>query len=142
MENITVEAEQDTGKLLAMNGNDNPAAVRSHPPLYKTCLPLLMADINNDGTPDAYWDNNLTLRRMDDNNRVDNPRYQRSWNWGGIIYWAVREGTGTDRMAGAVSQTDKVYFYIIDAAEIHGIYYVDLQRDRTRCLPGYTEPSA
>ena len=54
----------------------------------------LMADINNDGTPDAYWDNNLTLRRMDDNNRVDNPRYQRSWNWGGTIYWAVREGQG------------------------------------------------
>jgi hypothetical protein len=36
----------------------------------------------------------LTLRRMDDNNRVDNPQYQRSWNWGGIIYWAVREGQG------------------------------------------------
>ncbi|MBI5295598.1 MAG: hypothetical protein HY869_08995 [Chloroflexi bacterium] len=56
--------------------------------------PAIGADINGDGTPDAYWDNNLTLRRMDDANHVDNPRYQRSWNWGGIIYWAVREGQG------------------------------------------------
>jgi hypothetical protein len=65
------------------------------PPSAVQNLPAsVMADINNDGTPDAYWDNNLTLRRMDDNNRVDNPRYQRSWNWGGIIYWAVREGQG------------------------------------------------
>jgi hypothetical protein len=46
------------------------------------------------GVADAYWDNNLTIRRMDDNNRIDNPRYQRSWNWGGAIYWAVREGQG------------------------------------------------
>lgn len=58
-------------------------------------LPVsLMADLNGDGSPDAYWDNNLTLRRMDNNNRVDNPLYQRSWNWGGTIYWAVREGQG------------------------------------------------
>ena len=65
------------------------------PPSAVQNLPAaIMADINNDGTPDAYWDNNLTLRRMDDNNRVDNPQYQRSWNWGGIIYWAVREGQG------------------------------------------------
>jgi hypothetical protein len=54
----------------------------------------LMADINNDGTPDAYWDNNLTLRRMDESGSVSNPQYQHSWNWGGIIYWAVREGQG------------------------------------------------
>jgi len=54
------------------------------PPSTVQNLPAsVMADINNDGTPDAYWDNNLTLRRMDDNNRVDNPRYQRSWNWAG-----------------------------------------------------------
>ena len=65
------------------------------PPSAVANLPAArMADINNDGTPDAYWDTNLTLRRMDDNNRVDSPRYQRSWNWGGIIYWAVREGQG------------------------------------------------
>ena len=54
----------------------------------------VMADLNHDGTPDAYWDNNLTLRRMDDSGSVNNPRYQRSWNWGGTIYWAVREGQG------------------------------------------------
>lgn len=65
------------------------------PPTAVKNLPAsVMADINGDGTPDAYWDNNLTLRRMDDSNRVNNPRYQRSWNWGGIIYWAVREGQG------------------------------------------------
>jgi hypothetical protein len=65
------------------------------PPTDVVGLPTsLMADLNRDGVPDAYWDNNLTLRRMDDNNRIDNPRYQRSWNWGGIIYWAVREGQG------------------------------------------------
>ncbi len=23
---------------------------------------------------------------------MNNMRYQRSWSWGGIIYWAVREG--------------------------------------------------
>jgi hypothetical protein len=64
-------------------------------PLDVKDLPAaLKADLNSDGTADAYWDNKLTLRRMDDNNRVDNPQYQRSWNWGGIIYWAVREGQG------------------------------------------------
>jgi hypothetical protein len=54
----------------------------------------LMADVNNEGTPDAYWDNNLTLRRMDESGSVSNPQYQRSWNWGGVICWAVREGQG------------------------------------------------
>jgi hypothetical protein len=54
----------------------------------------LAADLNGDGTPDAYWDRNLTLRRMDNANRVDNPIYRRSWNWGGAIYWGVREGQG------------------------------------------------
>ena len=65
------------------------------PPSAVANLPAsLMADVNNDGTPDAYWDNNLTLRRMDESGSVSNPQYQRSWNWGGIIYWAVREGQG------------------------------------------------
>jgi hypothetical protein len=53
-----------------------------------------VADINGDGIPDAFWNNNLTLRRMDDGNSVNSPRYRRSWNWGGTIYWAVREGQG------------------------------------------------
>jgi hypothetical protein len=65
------------------------------PPTAVQGLPAsVMADLNNDGTPDAYWDNNLTLRRMDDSGSVNNPRYQRSWNWGGTIYWGVREGQG------------------------------------------------
>jgi hypothetical protein len=69
------------------SGEIPPAAVQDLPA-------ALMADINQDGTPDAYWNNNLTLRRMDEANRVNHPQYQRSWNWGGIIYWAVREGQG------------------------------------------------
>lgn len=65
------------------------------PPSAVANLPAArMADINNDGTPDAYWDTNLTLRRMDDAGSISNPQYQHSWNWGGIIYWAVREGQG------------------------------------------------
>jgi hypothetical protein len=65
------------------------------PPSAVANLPAaLMADVNNDGTPDAYWDNNLTLRRMDESGSVSNPQYQRSWNWVGVIYWAVREGQG------------------------------------------------
>jgi hypothetical protein len=52
------------------------------------------ADLNGDGMADAYWDHNLTLRRMDEANSVDNPTYRRSWSWGGLIYWAVREGQG------------------------------------------------
>jgi hypothetical protein len=69
------------------NGEIPPSAVLNLPAALK-------ADINNDGTPDAYWDNNLTIRRMDNNNSVYSPLYGRSWNWGGIIYWAVREGQG------------------------------------------------
>ena len=65
------------------------------PPSSVQGLPAaLAADLNGDGSPEAYWNNNLTLRRMDDANRVDNPTYRRSWNWGGIIYWGVREGQG------------------------------------------------
>jgi len=37
-----------------------------------------MADINNDGTSDAYWDTNLTLQRMDESGSISNPQYQRS----------------------------------------------------------------
>lgn len=65
------------------------------PPTAVQGLPAsVMADLNNDGIPDSYWDNNLTLRRMDDSGSVNNPRYQHSWNWGGTIYWGVREGQG------------------------------------------------
>ncbi|MCC6986398.1 MAG: hypothetical protein IT309_08215 [Anaerolineales bacterium] len=74
-------------KTYSSGGEIPPSAVANLPA-------ALMADVNNDGAPDAYWDNNLTLRRMDDSGSVSNPQYQRSWNWGGIIYWAVREGQG------------------------------------------------
>jgi len=65
------------------------------PPSAVANLPAsLKADLNSDGTPDAYWDNNLTLQRMDESGSISNPQYQHSWNWGGTIYWAVREGQG------------------------------------------------
>jgi hypothetical protein len=68
-------------------GEIPPTAVQNTPA-------SVMADLNNDGTPDAYWDRNLTMRRMNDANSVVDPLYQQSWNWGGTIYWAVREGQG------------------------------------------------
>jgi hypothetical protein len=65
------------------------------PPSAVANLPAsLGADLNGDGMDEAYWDHNLTLRRMDEANSVDNPTYRRSWSWGGLIYWAVREGQG------------------------------------------------
>ena len=70
------------------NGGEIPPSAVANLPAAR------MTDINNDGTPDAYWDTNLTLRRMDDAGSISNPQYQRAWNWGGIIYWAVREGQG------------------------------------------------
>jgi hypothetical protein len=71
----------------SQGGEIPPSAVRNLPA-------SVMADLNNDGTADAYWDNNLTLRRMDNAGSISNPLYQRSWSWGGTIYWAVREGQG------------------------------------------------
>jgi hypothetical protein len=71
----------------ASNGEIPPDEVKDLPAALK-------ADLNGDGTADAFWDHNLTLRRMDDADSVSNPVYQRSWNWGGTIYWAVREGQG------------------------------------------------
>ncbi|PJH75677.1 MAG: hypothetical protein CO064_05420 [Anaerolineae bacterium CG_4_9_14_0_8_um_filter_58_9] len=56
--------------------------------------PSLAADLDGNGTPDAYWNNNLTIRRMDDYDRVGTSAWGRSWNWGGTIYWGVREGQG------------------------------------------------
>ena len=54
----------------------------------------LAADLDQDGTPDAYWNSNVTLRRMDEAGRIDNPQWAASWNWGGAVYWAVREAQG------------------------------------------------
>jgi hypothetical protein len=50
--------------------------------------------VRNGVTPDAYWNTQVTVRRMDDNNQIDNPAWQASWSWGGVVYWAVREGQG------------------------------------------------
>lgn len=54
----------------------------------------LAADLDQDGAPDAFWNNNVTLRRMDEAGRVDHPQWAASWNWGGVVYWAVREAQG------------------------------------------------
>lgn len=54
----------------------------------------LAADLNGDGSQDAFWNRKVTVRRMDENNRVDNPVWAGSWSWGGQVYWAVREGQG------------------------------------------------
>jgi hypothetical protein len=56
--------------------------------------PELAADLNGDGIMDAYWNRNLTIRRMDEAGQVGNPAWAASWNWGGAVYWAVREGQG------------------------------------------------
>ena len=56
--------------------------------------PELAADLNGDGIADVYWNRNLTVRRMDPAGRVDNPVWAASWNWGGAVYWGVREGQG------------------------------------------------
>jgi hypothetical protein len=68
-------------------GEVQPAMVQGLPP-------QLAADLDQDGVPDAFWDNNVTLRRMDDAGRVDDPQWAASWNWGGTVYWAVREAQG------------------------------------------------
>ena len=33
----------------------------------------------------------MTVRRMEESAGVDNPQWAASWNWGGSVYWAVRE---------------------------------------------------
>jgi hypothetical protein len=58
-------------------------------------LPARMsADLNHDGVADAFWNYSVTIRRMDEGNRIDNGTWAGSWSWGGAVYWAVREGQG------------------------------------------------
>jgi hypothetical protein len=64
------------------------------PNLVSGLPPNLAADLNGDGVPDAFWNHQVTIRRMDEVGRVDNPQWAGSWNWGGAVYWAVREGQG------------------------------------------------
>ena len=50
IETIIAEVELAIGKLSAMNGNEIQAVAKSLPS-------SVMADMNGDGMPDAYWDN-------------------------------------------------------------------------------------
>jgi len=61
-------------------------------PALVTGLPAnMLADLNGDGRPDAFWDYNVKIRRMDESFDVTNPVWRRSWEWGGVVYLAVRE---------------------------------------------------
>lgn len=55
----------------------------------------LLADLNGDGVPDAYWGRTTFVRRMDDAGNVDNPDWAHSYSWPGPFwYWAAREAQG------------------------------------------------
>ncbi len=54
----------------------------------------MLADLNGDGKPDAYWGRLSFIRRMDDNGNVNNPEWAHSYSWGPVWYWAVREAQG------------------------------------------------
>jgi hypothetical protein len=54
----------------------------------------LLADLNGDGVPDAYWGRLSFIRRMDDAGSVTNPQWAHSYSWGAWWYWAVREAQG------------------------------------------------
>lgn len=55
----------------------------------------LLADLNGDGVPDAYWGRTTFVRRMDDAGNVDNPEWAHSYSWPGPYwYWAAREAQG------------------------------------------------
>ena len=54
----------------------------------------MLADLNGDGKPDAYWGRLSFIRRMDDAGNVNNPEWAHSYSWGPVWYWAVREGQG------------------------------------------------
>jgi hypothetical protein len=68
-------------------GEISPSAVQGLPA-------SMMADLDHNGAPDAYWDRSVQIRRMDNANRVDNPLWARTYSWGSIFYWGVREGQG------------------------------------------------
>ena len=59
----------------------------------------LLADLNGDGRPDAFWSYNVRIRRMDETWNVHNPVYHREWECRPHVYFAVREG-----------QTQSIYF--------------------------------
>lgn len=53
----------------------------------------MAADLDGDGTADAYWNRRITIRRMNNAGGVGGS-WAASWSWGGTVYWAVREGQG------------------------------------------------
>jgi hypothetical protein len=54
----------------------------------------MLADLNGDGKPDAYWGRLSFIRRMDDAGNVNNPEWAHSYSWGPVWYWAAREAQG------------------------------------------------
>jgi hypothetical protein len=68
-------------------GEIPPSAVRGLPA-------SMMADLDHNGAADAYWDRFVQIRRMDNANRIDNPLWARTYSWGSVFYWGVREGQG------------------------------------------------
>jgi len=86
---ITFEKQKRNGEwaFYSFDGRLLPQDVRDTPALY-------FADLNGDGKADAWWDPNFVISRMDENNRTDNPAYERHWSYGELLPWAVREGQG------------------------------------------------
>lgn len=60
------------GEIVSYEWKRHSSGGEIPPSAVQNLSSAVAADINNDGTPDAYWDNNPTLHRMDDNNRADN----------------------------------------------------------------------
>jgi hypothetical protein len=56
--------------------------------------PGMGADLDGDGSQDAYWNRRVTIRRMDNGGAVSGGTWAGTWTWGGVVYWAVREGQG------------------------------------------------
>ncbi|RMD60412.1 hypothetical protein D6833_09700, partial [Candidatus Parcubacteria bacterium] len=52
----------------------------------------MKADIDNNGVPDAFWDRNVIIRRMDYSNSVTGYWAATYHFGGGAVYWGVREG--------------------------------------------------
>ena len=61
------------------------------PQMVTMLSPGLAADIDRNGVPDAFWNNKVTIRRMDDRDRVGTREWGAEWSWGSTVYWAVRE---------------------------------------------------
>jgi hypothetical protein len=61
---------EKNGRGYSFEGKLLPQDVRDTPPCY-------YADLNSDGTAAAWWNPNFVISRMDENNRTDNPLYER-----------------------------------------------------------------